>query len=82
MQEDVFPSRTLMELQNTGLQLIEEYEKQTVILLGGAIGFMDLRETLTTAIAIRTSWQNHQLYHSQAGAGIVASSMKRNGGSL
>jgi anthranilate synthase component 1 len=56
------------------MQLIEEYEKTNRNFYGGAIGFMDFEGNFNHAIMIRTFLsKNHQL-HSQAGAGIVASS--------
>lgn len=72
---DTFPAGTLSGApKHRAMQLIEEYEKTNRAFYGGAIGFMDFEGNFNHAIMIRTFLsKNHQL-HSQAGAGIVASS--------
>lgn len=72
---DTFPAGTLSGAPKfRAMQLIEEYEKTNRNFYGGAIGFMDFEGNFNHAIMIRTFLsKNHQL-HSQAGAGIVASS--------
>ena len=72
---DTFPAGTLSGApKHRAIQLIEEYEKTNRNFYGGAIGFMDFEGNFNHAIMIRTFLsKNHQL-HSQAGAGIVASS--------
>lgn len=72
---DTFPAGTLSGApKHRAMQLIEEYEKTNRNFYGGAIGFMDFDGNFNHAIMIRTFLsKNHQL-HSQAGAGIVASS--------
>jgi anthranilate synthase component 1 len=69
---DTFPAGTLSGApKHRAMQLIEEYEKQIVILW--RCHFMDFEGNFNHAIMIRTLSKNHQL-HSQAGAGIVAGS--------
>lgn len=72
---DTFPAGTLSGApKHRAMQLIEDYEKTNRAFYGGAIGFMDFEGNFNHAIMIRTFLsKNHQL-HSQAGAGIVASS--------
>ncbi|TAF65921.1 MAG: anthranilate synthase component I family protein [Flavobacterium sp.] len=72
---DTFPAGTLSGApKHRAMQLIEEYERTNRAFYGGAIGFMDFEGNFNHAIMIRTFLsKNHQL-HSQAGAGIVASS--------
>ena len=72
---DTCPAGTLSGApKHRAIQLIEEYEKTNRNFYGGAIGFMDFEGNFNHAIMIRTFLsKNHQL-HSQAGAGIVASS--------
>ena len=72
---DTFPAGTLSGApKHRAMQLIENYEKTNRNFYGGAIGFMDFEGNFNHAIMIRTFLsKNHQL-HSQAGAGIVASS--------
>jgi len=72
---DTFPAGTLSGAPKyRAMQLIEDYEKTSRNYYGGAIGFMDFEGNFNHAIMIRTFLsKNHQL-HSQAGAGIVASS--------
>ncbi|OCB78755.1 anthranilate synthase component I family protein [Flavobacterium crassostreae] len=72
---DTFPAGTLSGApKHRAMQLIEQYEKTNRNFYGGAIGFMDFEGNFNHAIMIRTFLsKNHQL-HSQAGAGIVASS--------
>ena len=72
---DTFPAGTLSGApKHRAMQLIEDYEKTNRNFYGGAIGFMDFEGNFNHAIMIRTFLsKNHQL-HSQAGAGIVASS--------
>lgn len=72
---DTFPAGTLSGApKHRAMQLIEKYEKTNRNFYGGAIGFMDFEGNFNHAIMIRTFLsKNHQL-HSQAGAGIVASS--------
>ena len=72
---DTFPAGTLSGApKHRAMQLIEDYEKTNRNSYGGAIGFMDFEGNFNHAIMIRTFLsKNHQL-HSQAGAGIVASS--------
>jgi len=72
---DTFPAGTLSGAPKyRAMQLIEDYEKTSRNFYGGAIGFMDFEGNFNHAIMIRTFLsKNHQL-HSQAGAGIVASS--------
>lgn len=72
---DTFPAGTLSGApKHRAMQLIEDYEKTNRTFYGGAIGFMDFEGNFNHAIMIRTFLsKNHQL-HSQAGAGIVASS--------
>lgn len=70
-----FPAGTLTGAPKiSAMQLIEKYEKTNRNFYGGTIGFMDFEGNFNHAIMIRTFLsKNHQL-HSQAGAGIVASS--------
>ena len=72
---DTFPAGTLSGApKHRAMQLIEDYEKTNRNFYGGALGFMDFEGNFNHAIMIRTFLsKNHQL-HSQAGAGIVASS--------
>ena len=72
---DTFPAGTLSGAPKyRAMQLIEDYEKTNRNFYGGAIGFMDFEGNFNHAIMIRTFLsKNHEL-HSQAGAGIVASS--------
>lgn len=72
---DTFPAGTLSGAPKfRAMQLIDRYEKTNRNFYGGAIGFMDFNGNFNHAIMIRTFLsKNHQL-HSQAGAGIVASS--------
>ena len=72
---DTFPAGTLSGApKHKAMQLIEAYEKTNRNFYGGAIGFMDFEGNSNHAIMIRTFLsKNHEL-HSQAGAGIVASS--------
>ncbi|WP_318640480.1 anthranilate synthase component I family protein [Flavobacterium ardleyense] len=72
---DTFPAGTLSGApKHRAMQLIDQYEKTNRNFYGGAIGFMDFEGNFNHAIMIRTFLsKNHQL-HSQAGAGIVASS--------
>ncbi|MCG9790916.1 anthranilate synthase component I family protein [Flavobacterium algicola] len=72
---DTFPAGTLSGApKHRAMQLIEQYEKTNRNFYGGAIGFMDFEGNFNHAIMIRTFLsKNHEL-HSQAGAGIVASS--------
>lgn len=74
---DTFPAGTLSGApKHRAMQLIEDYEKTNRNFYGGAIGFMDFEGNFNHAIMIRTFLsKNHQL-HSQAGAGIVASSVE------
>jgi anthranilate synthase component 1 len=61
-----------LERQNRAMQLIEEYEKQIVI-LWRCHRFHGFEGNFNHAIMIRTFLSKNQL-HSQAGAGIVAGS--------
>lgn len=72
---DTFPAGTLSGApKHRAMQLIEEYEKTNRTFYGGAIGFMDFEGNFNHAIMIRTFLSKNHLLHSQAGAGIIASS--------
>ena len=72
---DTFPAGTLSGApKHRAMQLIEEYEKTNRNFYGGAIGFMDFEGNFNHAIMIRTFLSKDHQLHSQAGAGIVASS--------
>ena len=76
---DTFPAGTLSGApKHRAMQLIEQYEKTSREVYGGAIGFMDFNGNYNHAIMIRTFLsKNHQL-HWQAGAGLVSKSNPEN----
>lgn len=72
---DTFPAGTLSGAPKyRAMQLIEQYEKTNRNFYGGAIGFMDFEGNFNHAIMIRTFLSKDHQLHSQAGAGIVATS--------
>ena len=72
---DTFPAGTLSGAPKyRAMQLIGQYEKTNRNFYGGAIGFMDFEGNFNHAIMIRTFLSKDHTLHSQAGAGIVATS--------
>ncbi len=56
------------------MEIIYELEKEKRGLYGGAVGFLDFKGNLTTAIAIRTMVIEDEIIYFQAAGGIVADS--------
>ncbi|NTU93837.1 MAG: anthranilate synthase component I [Chlorobiaceae bacterium] len=70
-----FPAGTLTGAPKVrSMEIIYELEKEKRGLYGGAVGYLDFRGTLTTAIAIRTMVIRDGIIYFQAAGGIVADS--------
>ncbi|NTW82641.1 MAG: anthranilate synthase component I [Chlorobiaceae bacterium] len=70
-----FPAGTLTGAPKVrAMEIIYELEKEKRGLYGGAVGFLDFKGNLTTAIAIRTMVVKDGTIYFQAAGGIVADS--------
>lgn len=70
-----FPAGTLTGAPKVrSMEIIYELEKEKRGLYGGAVGYLDFRGGLTTAIAIRTMVVRDGIIYFQAAGGIVADS--------
>jgi anthranilate synthase component 1 len=70
-----FPAGTLTGAPKVrSMEIIYELEKEKRGLYGGAVGYLDFRGGLTTAIAIRTMVIRDGIIYFQAAGGIVADS--------
>jgi len=70
-----FPAGTLTGAPKVrAMEIIYELEKEKRGLYGGAVGFLDFKGNLTTAIAIRTMVVDDKTIYFQAAGGIVADS--------
>jgi anthranilate synthase component 1 len=70
-----FPAGTLTGAPKVrAMEIIYELEKEKRGLYGGAVGFLDFKGNLTTAIAIRTMVIKDETIYFQAAGGIVADS--------
>ncbi|NTV17748.1 MAG: anthranilate synthase component I, partial [Chlorobiaceae bacterium] len=70
-----FPAGTLTGAPKVrAMEIIYELEKEKRGLYGGAVGFLDFKGNLTTAIAIRTMVIEDNIIYFQAAGGIVADS--------
>ncbi len=70
-----FPAGTLTGAPKVrAMEIIYELEKEKRGLYGGAVGFLDFKGNLTTAIAIRTMVIEGNTIYFQAAGGIVADS--------
>ncbi|HWR00615.1 MAG TPA: anthranilate synthase component I [Chlorobaculum sp.] len=70
-----FPAGTLTGAPKVrAMEIIYELEKEKRGLYGGAVGYLDFRGGLTTAIAIRTMVIRDGIIYFQAAGGIVADS--------
>ncbi len=70
-----FPAGTLTGAPKVrAMEIIYELEKEKRGLYGGAVGFLDFKGNLTTAIAIRTMVTKDETIYFQAAGGIVADS--------
>ena len=70
-----FPAGTLTGAPKVrAMEIIYELEKEKRGLYGGAVGFLDFKGNLTTAIAIRTMVIEDSIIYFQAAGGIVADS--------
>jgi len=70
-----FPAGTLTGAPKVrAMEIIYELEKEKRGLYGGAVGFLDFKGNLTTAIAIRTMVIDDNTIYFQAAGGIVADS--------
>ncbi len=70
-----FPAGTLTGAPKVrAMEIIYELEKEKRGLYGGAVGFLDFKGNLTTAIAIRTMVIEDNTIYFQAAGGIVADS--------
>ncbi len=70
-----FPAGTLTGAPKVrAMEIIYELEKEKRGLYGGAVGFLDFKGNLTTAIAIRTMVIEDDVIYFQAAGGIVADS--------
>ncbi|NTW68728.1 MAG: anthranilate synthase component I [Chlorobiaceae bacterium] len=70
-----FPAGTLTGAPKVrAMEIIYELEKEKRGLYGGAVGFLDFKGNLTTAIAIRTMVVADDIIYFQAAGGIVADS--------
>ncbi|MFZ4525016.1 MAG: anthranilate synthase component I [Chlorobium sp.] len=70
-----FPAGTLTGAPKVrAMEIIYELEKEKRGLYGGAVGFLDFKGNLTTAIAIRTMVIKAETIYFQAAGGIVADS--------
>ncbi|MCP4040677.1 MAG: anthranilate synthase component I [Gammaproteobacteria bacterium] len=71
-----FPAGTLSGAPKIrAMEIIDEYEPVKRGVYGGAVGYLDWRGDMDTAIAIRTAVIKDGTLHIQAGAGIVADSV-------
>ncbi len=71
-----FPAGTLTGAPKVrAMEIIYELEKEKRGLYGGAVGFLDFKGNLTTAIAIRTMVVEAETIYFQAAGGIVADSI-------
>ncbi len=71
-----FPAGTLSGAPKIrAMEIIDEFEPVKRGIYGGAIGYLDWRGDMDTAIAIRTAVIQDGVLHIQAGAGIVADSV-------
>ena len=59
-------------------EIIDELEKDSRGVYGGAIGYLDFSGNLDVCIAIRTAVKKGDKVYIQAGAGIVADSVPEN----
>jgi anthranilate synthase component 1 len=74
-----FPAGTLTGAPKVrSMEIIYELEKEKRGLYGGAVGYLDFRGGLTTAIAIRTMVIRDGIIYFQAAGGIVADSTPEN----
>lgn len=74
-----FPAGTLTGAPKVrSMEIIYELENEKRGLYGGAVGYLDFRGTLTTAIAIRTMVIRDGIIYFQAAGGIVADSTPEN----
>ncbi|NTU53327.1 MAG: anthranilate synthase component I [Chlorobiaceae bacterium] len=74
-----FPAGTLTGAPKVrAMEIICELEKEKRGLYGGAVGYLDFRGGLTTAIAIRTMVIRDGVIYFQAAGGIVADSTPEN----
>ena len=74
-----FPAGTLTGAPKVrAMEIIYELEEEKRGLYGGAVGFIDFREQLETAIAIRTMVVRDGIIYFQAAGGIVADSVPLN----
>lgn len=74
-----FPAGTLTGAPKVrSMEIIYELEKEKRGLYGGAVGYLDFRGTLNTAIAIRTMVIRDGVIYFQAAGGIVADSTPEN----
>ena len=70
-----FPAGTLTGAPKVrAMEIIYELEREKRGLYGGAVGFLDFKGNLTTAIAIRTMVIKDETIYFQAAGGIVADS--------
>jgi anthranilate synthase component 1 len=70
-----FPAGTLTGAPKVrAMEIIYELEKEKRGLYGGAVGYLDFKGNLTTAIAIRTMVVADNMIYFQAAGGIVADS--------
>ena len=70
-----FPAGTLSGAPKVrAMEIIEELETTRRGIYGGAIGYLDFRGNMDTAIAIRTVLIKNDMVYMQVGAGIVADS--------
>ena len=76
---DTFPAGTLSGApKHKAMQLIDQYEATNRSYYGGCIGFMDFNGDFNHAIMIRSFLSKDNTLFYQAGAGIVAKSLKEN----
>lgn len=74
-----FPAGTLTGAPKVrAMEIIYELEREKRGLYGGAVGYLDFRGNLTTAIAIRTMVIRDGIIYFQAAGGIVADSTPEN----
>jgi anthranilate synthase component 1 len=70
-----FPAGTVTGAPKVrAMEIIEELEPEVRGVYGGAVGYLDFRGSLDTAIALRTALVRGGRLHLQAAAGIVADS--------
>ncbi|MEL7118161.1 MAG: anthranilate synthase component I family protein [Bacteroidota bacterium] len=76
---DTFPAGTLSGAPKyKALELIGQYENQSRNFYGGSLGFIDFNGNMNQAIVIRSFLSKDNVLYSQAGAGIVVSSVEEN----